>query len=393
MGVIVSKRVNLLSCYFQKNYGSMLQAYALQEAVNTLGYEAENLRIDGIAKEIRNRKLRFYARQLADWSIVKEKAGMIWKFWQKKRNKKFAEKCNIRNKKFCDFKQQLFNLSPCLTSKMAMGEYVKNCQAVIVGSDQLWLPSNIAADYYTMNFVPDEVRKISYATSFGVSKLPEYMCDFVARFINRIDKVSVREEKGRELIRNIVQQEVSVVCDPTLLFTKEQWEKFIPQQKISTDKYIFCYFLGNNLWQRKLARKLREKTGYKIISLLHMDEYVATDESFTDEAPYDIGPAEFVNLIRGAEYIFTDSFHGTVFSAIHGKEFFTFRRFNDEATLSTNSRIDSLFTLLGVPERLLTKSTNIEEIQKIKLDAEAIWKRIDYLRKPSWEYLKRAIGD
>ncbi len=389
----MGKRVNLAACYFQKNYGSMLQAYALQEAVNSLGYEAENLRIDGIAKEIRNKKLGYYARQLADWSVVKEKAGMVRKIWQKKKNKAFAENSRIRNRKFQEFQQQVFKVSPYLASKKAMGEYVKDCQAVIVGSDQLWLPSNITADYYTLNFVPDEVRKAAYATSFGVSKLPRRMHDFAGKFLNRINKVSVREEKGRELVSEIAQRNVPVVCDPTLLFVKEQWAELIPQTSIIAEKYIFCYFLGNNPWQRELARKLREKTGYKIVSLLHMDEYVDMDESFPDIAPYDVGPAEFVNLIRGAEYILTDSFHGTVFSAIHGKKFFTFRRFSQKATLSTNSRMDSLFSLLGVPERLLDENADVDDMLSMELDQEKVWTRIENLRKPSWEYLRRAIGE
>lgn len=389
----MTKRVNLASCYFQKNYGSMLQAYALQEAVNSLGYEAENLQIDGIAKEIRNKKLGYYVRQLADWSVVKEKAGMVRKAWQKKRNRNFAQNNQIRNRKFQEFQQQVFKVSPYLASKKAMGEYVKDCQAVIVGSDQLWLPSNITADYYTLNFVPDEVRKAAYATSFGVSKLPSRMHDFAAKFLNRINRVSVREEKGRDLVADIAHRKVPVVCDPTMLFAKEEWAKLIPQKNFIEDKYIFCYFLGNNPWQRELAHTLKEKTGYKIVSLLHMDEYVAADESFPDIAPYDVGPAEFVNLIRGAEYILTDSFHGTVFSAIHGKNFFTFRRFSQKATLSTNSRMDSLFSLLGVPERLLDESADADVMLNLKLDMDAVWNRIENLRKPSWDYLKQAIGD
>lgn len=389
----MKKRVNLVTCYFQKNYGSMLQAYALQEAVASLGYEAEHINIDGIAKQIRNAKLKYYVRQLTDWSIVKEKAGMVRKAWLKKSNKDFARKCQIRNQKFVDFTGQVFRISPQLKSKEAMGEYVRNSQAVIVGSDQLWLPSNIAADYYTLNFVPQDVNKIAYATSFGVSKIPAGMHDFTAAFLQRINHVSVREEKGRELVARLAQRDVPVVCDPTLLFDKKMWMDLIPKKEIEKGRYIFCYYLGNNPWQRELARKLREKTNCKIVSLLHMDEYVKTDENFPDIAPYDIGPAEFVNLIRGAEYVLTDSFHGTVFSAIHGKNFFTFRRFSQKATLSTNSRLDSLFSLLGVSERLLDESADVDKILNTKMDVDIVWNRIEKLRKPSWEYLKHAIGD
>lgn len=112
-----------------------------------------------------------------------------------------------------------------------------------------------------------------------------------------------------------------VVCDPTILLTKEEWEQEAVPEKIIPDKYILCYFLGSNIEHRKFAERLKEKTGYKIVSLNYADEYVKYSDTFADITPYDIGPREWINLIKNAEYVCTDSFHGTVFSLLFNKNF------------------------------------------------------------------------
>ena len=103
-------------------------------------------------------------------------------------------------------------------------------------------------------------------------------------------------------------------------------------------KYILCYFLGNNPLHREFAKRLKEVTGCKIIALTHLDEFVKSDEGYADETPYDIDPADFLNLIRNAEYVCTDSFHCSVFSILYKRQFFTFRRYNRNTKQSTNSR-------------------------------------------------------
>lgn len=368
----------------------MLQAYATQEIIKKLGYEPETLRIDGIAKEIRNAKLKYYMRQLTDLSIVKEKIGIVKKFIVKRMDKDLKNNLIIRNNKFAEFEHSKYKLSDICNSKKALGEYCKQYKAIVVGSDQLWLPSNIDADYYTLNFVPNEVNKIAYATSFGVSTLPKRQWNFANNFLNRINHVSVREEAGQKIVKKVANRNVPIVCDPTLLFDKEEWLKLIPNKKIIQEKYIFCYFLGNNPEQRIFAKRIKELTGYKIVSLLHMDEYIKNDIDFPDYAPYNIGPEEFVNLIRNAEYVLTDSFHGTVFSVLNGKQFFTFRRFKESATLSTNSRMNSLFNLLNLSERFVEPTIDIQNIL-LKINYDIIWDKIRNYRINSYMYLTNAL--
>ena len=143
-----------------------------------------------------------------------------------------------------------------------------------------------------------------------------------------------------------------LACDPTLLLTKEEWQKIAVK-----DKYILCYFLGKSIEHRKFAEKLKQKTGYKIVSLNHADEYVKYSDIFADETPYDIGPRQWINLIENAEYVCTDSFHGTIFSLINNKNFFTFERYNSKnSKISTNSRIYSLLETVQLKERLIKRN-------------------------------------
>ena len=110
-----------------------------------------------------------------------------------------------------------------------------------------------------------------------------------------------------------------------------------------------------------------------------------------DAAPYDISPADFINLVKNAEMVCTDSFHGTVFSLIYGKKFFTFVRFSEKATLSTNSRIYTLLKRMGVEDRLVREDTDIDMILRQKLDIPAIQGRLNAFRQESLRYLTEAL--
>ena len=116
------------------------------------------------------------------------------------------------------------------------------------------------------------------------------------------------------------------------------------------EPYIFCYFLGNNPPHRKFVKRLSEKTGYKIVALIHLDEYVKSDENFADISPFDVDPSDFLNLIKNASFVCTDSFHCSVFSMLYKRIFFTFRRYSRQTKSSTNTRLDTLFSLAGITD-------------------------------------------
>lgn len=383
------KQVGIVSCYFQHNYGSMLQAYATQKALDKLGYENETINIKNINGEIKKDKIKYFAKASLTSDILLSKAGMAKNVLRKKLSRgDYAIQCKLRDQRFNEFKDKYFRLSPAYQSKEEAG---RNYKTVLVGSDQLWLPANIAADYYTLNWVPSSVNTIAYATSFGQSSLPKDIEEKASVFLRKIKHIGVREESGQKLVKKLAGRSVPVVCDPTLLFSGEEWLEIQQKEPICSEQYILCYFLGNNPPHREFAKRLREKTGCKIIALPHLDEFVESDEHYADVMDYDVDPADFLNLIRNASYVCTDSFHCTVFSTLYHRPFFTFRRYTRKTRSSTNSRLDTLFHMTGIENRLLNGDEDIEMCINIKTDFDAANQRIEEERQRSLEYLMTAL--
>ena len=369
-----SKRVGLAICYDYHDYGSMLQAYATQVTVEEMGWDSEALNINSIKSSMRKRKIKYFLKNIFDFSVVKEKWQIVKKRLKIKSNKKFKKNISLRDASFTKFYNEHFKTSREFSD---WGDLMKECNdysAVIVGSDQLWLPSNIAADYYTLSFVPEDVKKISYATSFGIPKIVKSQRKIARKFLSRIEYLSARELSGCKIIKDFTDRDVPLVCDPALLLDSAQWDRVATPDRIIQDKYIFCYFMGNNPWQREFVKKLKAKTGYKIVALLHLDQVILSDEQYVDYAPYNISPADFLSLVKHAEYVCTDSFHGTVFSVIYSKPFFTFKRFSEKATLSTNTRIYSLLEKLNLQDRLMTEKYNLEDNVLKQIDFNAVHK-------------------
>ena len=389
------KKTAIVSCYFQHNYGSMLQAYATQMVLDKLGYENETIDISGFNREIKKAKLLYFAKASLTSDILLSKLGMVKNVLIKKFSKnQYARLSKVRAEKFDAFSCKQFRLSPQYSSKAELGNKCKdNYSSVLVGSDQLWLPGNIAADYYTLNFVPEAVNSIAYATSFGQSSLPKDSAKKAEIFLKKIKHIGVREESGRKLVKEIADRNVPVVCDPTLLFTGDEWMVIQTKEPIVEGKYILCYFLGNNPPHREFAKRLKEATGCKIIALTHLDEFVKSDEGYADETPYDIDPSDFLNLIRNAEYVCTDSFHCSVFSILYKRRFFTFRRYSRNTKQSTNSRLDTLFNMAGITGRLMTGNEDIQCCVDMKIDYDHVLKNLEKIREESYQYLIAALVD
>lgn len=388
------KKVGLVTCYFQPNYGSQLQAYATQLIFDKMNVANETICIDGLRSEINKAKYWYFLSRIGNINIVRDKLTIINKaFASKMRGKEYRENIAIRANMFTAFSQRMFHVSEVFHSKMELSEKTRNYSAFVLGSDQLWLPSNIAADYYTLNFVPDEIPKIALATSFGVSELPIRQAKLASKFLRRIDFCSVRETSGQKLVKDLSDRNVPIVCDPTILFTADEWNDIVSSERFYHEKYILCYFLGNNPEQRELVSKIKRETGYKIVQLQHCDEFISTDINFPDYAPYNVGPAEFVQLIRDAEIVCTDSFHASVFSLLFQKKFFTFRRYNNDGRVSTNGRLYSLLSLVGLEERLLSSNEHASEILKMSINYKTVHTDLAKLRRFTKKYIEEALRE
>lgn len=388
----MNKKIGLVTCYFQPNYGSQLQAYATQEAVGKLGFEAETIRIDGLRREINRAKWRYFLSRIFDGGTVSDKMATVRKVVAKARNRQYADSLAERYAKFAEFAGSMFRLSERCVGKADLARRAHGYGAFVVGSDQLWLPSNIAAGYYTLEWVPDGIRTVAYATSFGVSELPRRQAAEAARFLRRIDHIGVREQSGQRLVAELAGRSVPIVCDPTLLFTAEEWDRVAACGSPAQGRYIFCYFLGNNPGHREWTSRLRAHSGCKVVQMQHCDEYIMSDEGFADEAPYDVGPREFIRLIKDAEYVVTDSFHCTVFSMLYRKSFFTFRRYGSDGGVSTNGRIYSLLSLTGLEDRLLRGDEDAGKAAGMGIDYGRVHATLDALRRGSYDWLGKALA-
>jgi len=389
---MTNKKIALVTCYFQPNYGSQLQAYATQMAMDRLGVENETIRIDGLRGEINKAKYRYFLSRIWDINTVKDKFATVKRVWAlKTMGEEYRKNMKMRTTMFKDFADTMFHLSRRYGSKAELCAAAHEYAAFLVGSDQLWLPSNIEADYYTLNFVPTDVPKIALATSFGISKLPTRQARKAQKFLKRIYSLSVREQSGQRIVKELTGRDVSVVCDPTILFTAEEWADVTSKERFVKEPYLFCYFLGNNPEQREFVKRVKAETGYKIVQLQHCDEYIKSDEGFADYAPYNVGPIEFIRLVRDAEYVFTDSFHCTVFSLLHKKRFFTFRRYHSDSVVSTNGRLYSLLSLVGLENRLKNGSEDVSQCIGENIDFVPVHQKLSELRQFTWQFIEDAL--
>ena len=380
------KKVGLCIVYKNCNYGSILQSYATILKLQSLGCEYEVLRYSP------TKDLRFYVKmlpRLGNRDMLYSKVRALKRKLGRKAHPEFAKNDNKRIRKFRLFVDEHFgDFSKELHSFEALRQYAEQFEHILVGSDQLWLPSGLATNFYNLMFAPDQANKIAYATSFGVSAIPAYQVKRTRQYLERINHIGVREQDGSRIVKELTGRDVPVILDPTMVLTRSQWDDKLPATKVVEGDYIFCYFLGNNPGQRKEVTRLAQATGLKIVALRHLDEYIPDDEHFGDEAPYDVGPAEFVNLIRYARYVCTDSFHGSVFSILYHKQFITFNRYGDDAN-SRNSRLDTLFHHIGVSRRF--KGDLLAEINE-PIDYDAVDEKLSRLREQSQAFLMEALG-
>ena len=386
------KPIGLVTCYSHHNYGSMLQAYATEMIMQKMGLPFQTIACTKPRDYMTVNKYVYYLKKLliADWNMYlgKKRIAKI-----KAKNLIFRNNAQMRDKMFDDFASKFFHTSACPRNRKELEAMAANYSAFLVGSDQLWRTDSVEHGYFTLEWVPDDIRKVAYSTSIGVKEVPWFQVKKNKWFMNRFDHIALREQSACDLVYKLTGRKVQVVLDPTLLFTGEQWMAIQQKEPLTNGKYIFCYLLGNNPSQREFIKRVKDKTGYKIVALLHLDDYVPSDDAFADEAPYNVGPCEFLNYIRNAEFVFTDSFHCSVFSILYKKNFFTFSRFAENAKQSTNTRIDNLLHITGLEGRRMTANKTADEVLNYNGSFNQVEEKLDVLRASSMAYLKNALKD
>ncbi|MCD8013372.1 MAG: polysaccharide pyruvyl transferase family protein [Lachnospiraceae bacterium] len=364
------------------NYGSLLQSYATQEVLREMGHDVE------IISYKKTNILKQGLRLLYPPMLERQIQVVYKKLYLNLIDKKLGEYFQCKERAMETFIDEHFISSEVYVGRKNLIEKSKKYDVFVLGSDQVWNPLNYGADYFSMSWVPDEIPKITYAASFGVSDLPKYQRKKTRRDIQRIQFVSVREKSASELIYKMTGRRVPVVADPTILIDRTCWDK-IKGEKIIEGKYIMCYFLGDNPNHRETARRLSEALKLPIVTLPHGDEIVKSDFGFGNVIPEGVGPSEFINLISNAQYVCTDSFHGTVFSILYHKQFITFKRYTENVNgkESTNSRLTSLLSLLELKNRLFDSSKGLDTKMFDEIDFSIPDLKLRDLREKSYSFL------
>lgn len=385
------RSIGLILAHTGTSYGMNLQAYATQHLLERMGFETEIIRT----------KPRFPQGVVIAPGLFQH---FIVQFKRKQNKKKhnqnrLTDELHIRNNQLRvsaaqNFRnEKLHNYSPVLDYQ-ALRKYASKYDAVIIGSDQCWLPGFSFSYLNTMNFVPAGVKRISYATSLGVSHYPKY-CYYSARKAwRKIDFLSVREQSGANIIKEICGKDiqVQVVLDPTYLISKEEWEVMIPPSRLMEGPYILSFMLGYDDSQKEFIRDYAQKMGMKLVSILSNESSSAIDTTYADETIIGASPAEFVNYIRFADCVFTDSFHGIAFSIINQKDFYAFYPKRDFAKgkNSRNTRIDHILHTFNLSNRLIVEQIRDEE--DIHINYGEVGSILYEKKQQSMDFLKNALS-
>lgn len=371
------KRVGIVTLYYKNyNYGGLLQAYALQKTLEKLGFDAEQISIDRnggeIKKEQRNLKsfIRYTLIRNVSNYLKDVKAGF------------FSKKRKLSDQYFENFMNSIPH------SKVFNQETIHNANkdydVFVCGSDQIWNPI-YANNMYYLNFAEMDKKRISYAASIGVETLTDEETLNLVQNIKNFDAISVREKTGKDIIQPKLDREVTVVLDPTLLLESNEWDSLVGRNPYEFE-YLLVYCLGFTSEFIDIIHEFAKANSLKIVNIPTRPEHV----KIGDINVYEVGPKEFITLIKYSSYVLTDSFHASVFSIIYEKQFRTFSREISGQNRTMNSRIRSLMDLLENEEILLKKTSTVDNLNE-NISFENYLNKISDLRKFALQFIYNNI--
>ena len=267
---------------------------------------------------------------------------MFMKFWY---SKVFSNERALEYKKNYKFWNMTRNMIPdcffCYSMKYGLMSN-QNCMfgKLVIGSDQVWnykWLTNHGVSLRLGSFAINEHPVISYAASFGVSEVDDVVRPIFQNYLPRFRAISVRENRGAELVKELTGLDAAVVLDPTLMLPRDCWMKITENFVSDNDMYVLTYFLGRpSEKQEQDIQAYAKAHGYRVRRILDK----------RDKETYVAGPQDFVELFSKARYVFTDSYHACCFSILFHKQFTVFNRAGTEGNANMNSRMETLFRLL-----------------------------------------------
>ncbi len=360
------------------NYGTVLQALALQCYLKHKGHNPY------IINNIPKRDLTI-ENKLTIFQRLNRKIDYICTNKFLKNNPDLFEK---KKKSFFDSVDSKCNLTRGVLTDEDFKNIGREFDMYICGSDQIWNPYWIEPHYF-LDFVEKGKTKIAYAPSLGVSKLPQQFHKQYRKWLEDFDGLSVREAETAKQLEGIVHKKVINACDPVFLLSKNQWQELYCKKPLIEGEYVFYYFLSYNRNHMAALKKFAKSKKLKIVGIPVVGRQFYL---YGGEKKIDASPADFVNYINFASYVFTDSFHGTSFSVIMEKQFYTFERFPRSSNSSTNSRANNLLKKLDLTNRIIAHNASGFTLQN-DIDYESINNKLYEFINQSKAYLDNYLND
>lgn len=353
------------------NYGNVLQSYALEKILYEYADEVDSLWHSPDKFCVSNWQWGWkeYVKTIINWKHFNQKMHdpvFLWEMIRQTNIKKFCQKyLHLRD---------IYQTVDCLDS-----EY----DFFVTGSDQVWNPYWSQSNHWNefLKFASPK-KRIAYAASFGVSEIPLAMQEKFSENLKEMQYISVREEQAAKMIKLLTGREVPVLLDPTLVLGADEWEKIEVQpswyKTNLNEKYILTYFLGE---KPIFLHKFAEENNLRLIHLL--------DKKYFDW--YITSPEEFLYLIHHAALVYTDSFHGAVFSILYRRPFIVCDRVQYGAC-NMSSRIDTLLKLFNLSSRRGTSINKYGITLSIDMKYPDINLILENERRRSRAFLEQALG-
>lgn len=305
------------------NYGNMLQKYAVQSLLKK--NDVTPVTFEFKDKSAISKLKKCYYKLAGRWTPSPEELMS-----------------DERRARFKTFAKLIFLETVTKTSDLVLSGF----DVYFAGSDQIWNPSYI--DSFRSTFLPfaPKDRRMAISASFGVEEIPANAVEVFRESIGEFSRISVREEAGRKLVKQLTGREVPVLADPTLGVSRHEWFSLINDDFVPSEPYVFAYVLGlEGERTQHVVDTIRGGYDAKLVSL--------SDRDSSNQLP--AGPSEFLGLIASAEHVVTDSFHCALFSALFKRPLTILRRIEQSSSFS---RLETLVEKLGIETAVFDEDSN-----------------------------------
>ena len=374
-------KIAILTQPLHTNYGGNLQNFALQKVLTDMGHEPVTIDRHHTVKLRTKLKLGYFKNLLMHF--LKGTPKPLWKSYFSSKKEQAYLRQDITA-----FIDAYITKTPRLYSDKAVQAIFKenNFEAVIVGSDQCWRPMYSPNIYtYYLDFLKDnkEIKKLAYAASFGTDEW-EYTEEQTARckkLIQQFDLVTVREKAAVNLVTEKLNKDAEFVLDPTLLLSKEDYIELFVGKNLPDNKGIYTYILDDSDWKTQVVETAKETLGLPQFSNQHNKHTVNSEKIPSIES--------WIKGFADADFVVTDSFHGTVFSIIFNKPFISLVNVSRGA-----SRFESILGEFDLMQRLASDFDQqyIEALIEEAIAYDGVNQKLDALRSHSKEVLNAALS-